>query len=116
MNTLLRQQAETFAALADSNRLRLLKCLQMRPCCVCELMQATGFPQSRISRHLKTLRDAGLVVDERDAQWVVYRLAPEDVAGAAKVLAVLTDCLEDDPEVKADRRRLKTARRQVKVA
>ena len=52
--------------------------------CVCELMAKLDASQSRMSRHMKTLKDAGLVTDRRDAQWVRYRrnanLAPEIAA------------------------------------
>ena len=59
--------------------------------CVCELMARLGASQSRMSRHMKVLREAGLVRDRRDAQWVRYRrnsdLAPEFVAVIDAVLA-----------------------------
>ena len=45
--------------------------------CVCELMARLDASQSRMSRHMKVLRDAGLVLDRRDAQWVRYRRNPE---------------------------------------
>ncbi|WP_371824609.1 ArsR/SmtB family transcription factor [Martelella soudanensis] len=45
--------------------------------CVCELMTRLGATQSRMSRHLKVLRDAGLILDRRDAQWVRYRKNPD---------------------------------------
>jgi ArsR family transcriptional regulator len=59
--------------------------------CVCELMDRLGASQSRMSRHMKLLREAGLVRDRRDAQWVRYRrnptLAPELAAIIDAVLA-----------------------------
>ena len=45
--------------------------------CVCELMAHLGASQSRMSRHMKALREAGLVLDRRDAQWVRYRRNPD---------------------------------------
>ena len=58
--------------------------------CVCELMARLDASQSRMSRHMKVLREAGLVLDRRDAQWVRYRrnpdLAPEFAAGIDAVL------------------------------
>jgi ArsR family transcriptional regulator len=45
--------------------------------CVCDLMRALGATQSRMSRHMQVLKQAGLVVDRRDAQWVRYRLNPD---------------------------------------
>ncbi|MGQ7793506.1 ArsR/SmtB family transcription factor [Faunimonas sp. B44] len=59
--------------------------------CVCELMARLDATQSRMSRHMKVMRDAGLVLDRRDAQWVRYRrnphLAPELAAVIDAVLA-----------------------------
>ena len=109
----LRQTTDLFAALADENRLRILKCLQLRRACVCELVQATGIPQPRLSRHLRVLRDAGLVLDSRDAQWVEYSLAkPATRTPAAAVLRLARRLLEDDPRVLADRAGLATATRE----
>ncbi len=65
------------AALAEPTRLAALRLLRDgREHCVCELMDLLGASQSRMSRHMVTLRQAGLVVDRRDAQWVRYRLNP----------------------------------------
>ena len=62
--------------------------------CVCELMARLDASQSRMSRHMKALREAGIVVDRRDAQWVRYRrnphLAPEHAAVIDAVLAAET--------------------------
>ncbi|MDQ2093374.1 ArsR/SmtB family transcription factor [Rhodalgimonas zhirmunskyi] len=59
--------------------------------CVCELMTRLEASQSRMSRHMKVLREAGLVTDRRDAQWVRYRrnpdLAPEFAAVIDAVMA-----------------------------
>ncbi|MFW5678315.1 MAG: ArsR/SmtB family transcription factor [Rhodosalinus sp.] len=59
--------------------------------CVCELMARLDASQSRMSRHMKVLREAGLVLDRRDAQWVRYRrnpdLAPQIAAVIDAVLA-----------------------------
>jgi len=101
-----------FQALAKSSRLRMLKCLQIRPACVCELMQATGMSQTRVSRHLGILRDAGLVEDTRSAQWVIYSLAeppPDELA--TKLLDLVADWGEDNEQVAKDREQLATASR-----
>ena len=105
-----------FEALADPNRLRILKCLQMRPACVCELVQALAMPQPRVSRHLGVLRAAGLVVDARDAQWVEYSLPEVDPGSPeAELLAVLSRWLEDDAGTIEDRRRLRAASRYQQI-
>jgi len=59
--------------------------------CVCELMARLDASQSRMSRHMKVLREAGLVLDRRDAQWVRYRRNPDLSSDIAAVIdAVLT--------------------------
>ena len=112
MRTDFDQTLQILQAGADENRLRILKCLQVRPACVCELVQATGMPQPRISRHLRVLRDAGLVEDTRDAQWVEYSLAqgPDD-SPQAQLLALIVGWLEDDPQIREDRCQLASASR-----
>lgn len=62
------------SALAEPTRLRAMHLLRDgEEHCVCEMMQAIGATQSRMSRHMQVLKQAGLVVDRRDAQWVRYR-------------------------------------------
>jgi len=79
-------------ALADPLRRDALRVLEDgAEHCVCELMARLGASQSRMSRHMKTLREAGLVHARQDAQWVRYRrnpdLAPDLNAIVAAVLA-----------------------------
>ena len=65
-------------ALADPTRLAALRLLwDGEEHCVCELMRKLGATQSRMSRHMLVLKQAGLVLDRRDAQWVRYRINPD---------------------------------------
>ena len=66
------------SALAEPTRLGVIALLaDGSEHCVCELMPKLEATQSRMSRHMQVLRQAGLVVDRRDAQWVRYRLNPD---------------------------------------
>jgi ArsR family transcriptional regulator len=66
------------SALAEPTRLEAMRLLaDGSEHCVCELMQKLGATQSRMSRHMQVLRQAGLVLDRRDAQWVRYRINPD---------------------------------------
>lgn len=68
----------TLTALSEPTRLEALRLLaDGGEHCICEMMPRLGATQSRLSRHMKTLKEAGLVVDRRDAQWVRYRLNPD---------------------------------------
>lgn len=80
-----------FAALSDPIRLRCLALMAKEgEVCVCELTHALQAAQPKISKHLASLRDAGLVRDRRDAQWVLYSIAPDlpDWAADAVTAAV----------------------------
>jgi ArsR family transcriptional regulator, arsenate/arsenite/antimonite-responsive transcriptional repressor len=70
-----KETAELMKALSDETRLRILHLLHRQELCVCDLENALGLAQAKISRHLAVLRAAGLVVDERRAQWIHYRMS-----------------------------------------
>lgn len=66
------------SALAEPTRLEAMRLLADGSAhCVCELMRKLGATQSRMSRHMQVLKQAGLVLDRRDAQWVRYRINPD---------------------------------------
>lgn len=68
--------ARGFHALSDETRLRIVAMLADGERCVCELAEALGAAQSRLSFHLKTLKKAGVVRDRREGRWVYYALDP----------------------------------------
>lgn len=69
---------EILNALCDSTRRAALAIIwDGDEHCVCELMERLDASQSRMSRHMKVLREVGLVVDRRDAQWVRFRRNPD---------------------------------------
>ena len=65
-------------AYADKNRLRILKLLEKKKMCVCELAFVLDIAQPSVSRHLKKLRSAGLIDSEPDGFWTNYYIAPEN--------------------------------------
>jgi len=81
--------ARLFHALADETRLRILAQLADGEQCVCNLTDALEAGQSRLSFHLKTLKDAGLVTDRRQGRWIYYTLRPEAVEELRAVVAVI---------------------------
>ena len=78
-----------FHALSDRTRLEILERLRAGERCVCELTDALDAEQSRLSFHLKVLKDAGLVHDRRDGRWTHYTLCTETLAEAVEALAEL---------------------------
>lgn len=78
-----------FHALSDETRLQILDVLRRGECCVCELTDKLKAAQSRLSFHLRTLKDAGLVTDRREGRWVHYALCPEALEELADAIARL---------------------------
>lgn len=68
-----------FHALSDETRLALLDRLKDGEQCVCELTDAMNAAQSRLSFHLKVLKDAGLVEDRREGRWMYYSLSTQTI-------------------------------------
>jgi ArsR family transcriptional regulator len=69
--------AQRFHALSDATRIEIMEMLSHGERCVCDLMTSLEAAQSRLSFHLKTLKDAGLVTDRREGRWVYYALNRE---------------------------------------
>jgi ArsR family transcriptional regulator len=69
------KQSRLFKALADRTRLRILRLLEIREMCVCEVMVALGLTQPTASHHLGILENAGLVKDRKEGKWVFYSIA-----------------------------------------
>ncbi|MEJ2504528.1 MAG: metalloregulator ArsR/SmtB family transcription factor [Gemmatimonadota bacterium] len=68
---------QRFQAVAEETRFQVVRLLAGGERCVCELQEELGAAQSRLSFHLKKLKDAGVVTDRRDGRWVHYSLVPE---------------------------------------
>lgn len=69
-----------FQALSDETRLQIIDMLRKGERCVCDLTEALESGQSRLSFHLKVLKDAGLVTDRREGRWSYYELNPDAFA------------------------------------
>jgi len=69
--------SELLRAVSDERRLRILAALTRQEMCVCDIMARLGLGQSLVSHHLGVLKQAGLVRDRRDAQWVYYSIDPQ---------------------------------------
>ena len=100
-------------ALSDSNRVKLLKMLQKRIMCVCEIQAALGIAQPTVSKHLKVLEDAGLVSREKDGLWVNYSLSDGNRSPyAASILGNLRHWLNEDLAIRRLMEKCDTIRRE----
>jgi ArsR family transcriptional regulator len=109
----MKQYVRVMKALSDPNRVAIVKMLQHREMCVCEIQAALHIAQPTVSKHLKVLEDAGLVVSRKDRVWVNYHLSDgSDSPYVASILGNLRHWLEDDPRIADLLKRLPTIRRE----
>src|SRR5829696_315217 len=83
------ETAALFHALSDPIRIEVLEMLAQGERCMCDLTDALDVAQSRLSWHLRTLKEAGLVSDRREGRWSYYTLQPAAFAEAEATLAAL---------------------------
>jgi len=112
--TILDKQSEIFKALSEPNRIRILKMLQQRSLCVCEITEILGLATSTVSKHLSILKEAGLIIDEKDNKWINYRINPNpDDAGIISALFSVRLLMEEDEMIMQDREKLKVVDREI---
>ncbi|RJP86587.1 MAG: ArsR family transcriptional regulator [Desulfobacteraceae bacterium] len=87
-------------ALSDPGRVKIMKMIQNRVMCVCEIQAALQVAQSTASKHLQILEDAGLIVSRKDGLWVNYMVADGSQSPyAASMIGNLRHWMDNDPEV-----------------
>jgi len=103
----MRDFVKLFKALSDETRIRILKVLLQRECCVCEVMQALGISQSRASRNLGILEDAGFIKSRRDGLWIVYSIDEQKMNSyASPLIELLRGSLVNEETILQDREQL----------
>ncbi|MBI2832515.1 MAG: winged helix-turn-helix transcriptional regulator [Chloroflexi bacterium] len=108
----MRQAVKAFKALSDETRLRVLNLVLERECCVCEVMQALEISQSKASRHLSALYDAGFLKMRKDGLWSLYSLDKEGMPDyLSDLVKAAGKVLESSKIAKLDKKRLKQAER-----
>ena len=100
-------------AASDPSRVKILKMLQHRVMCVCEVQAALRTAQSTASKHLKILEEAGLINSFRDGTWVNYSLADGSQSPfAASLIGNIKHWLEGEPEIRDLMKKLPNIRRE----
>ena len=108
----MRDAVKAFKALSDETRLRILNILLERECCVCEVMQALNISQTRASRNLAALYDAGFLKLRKDGLWSLYSIDKDGMQEyLTDLVNAVTRTLEGNKVVEVDRERLKKAER-----
>jgi len=109
----MREFIKVMKALSDPNRVKMVKMLQQRMLCVCEIQTALGLAQSTASKHLKILEEAGLITYAKEGLWVNYRLADGSRNPyVSSLLGNLRHWLDDDADISALLEKLPGVRRE----
>lgn len=96
----MREFIKVMKAVSDPNRVRILKMLQHRSLCVCEIQSALKVAQPTVSKHLRLLESAGLVSSRKDGAWVNYHLTDGKTNPyAVSILEDLKGWLDNDPGI-----------------
>ena len=107
----MRQTVKAFKALSDETRLKVLNLILERECCVCEIMQALEISQSKASRHLSALYNAGFLKFRKEGLWSLYSIDDGIEGYLSDMVSAARKSLIDNVEAKMDRERLKTTKR-----
>jgi ArsR family transcriptional regulator len=91
-----------FKALSDPNRLRILKALQIRTLCVCEIKELLGLANSTVSQHLSLLKEAGFILEEKEGKWVNYLINPKPKDSMISSILAMLDYWIGDEKIFAD--------------
>jgi ArsR family transcriptional regulator len=108
----MKEPQNIFKTLSDNNRLRILKMLQVKPLCVCEIREILQLASSTVSQHLSILKNEGFILEERDGKWVNYLInqMPDDRRISA-ILSQLDFWIGDNELVENDKQKVKTVNR-----
>ena len=94
-----------YQCLCDRTRLRILHALGGGPLCVGHLQEILGEPQVKVSKHLRYLKDHGMVEARREANQIFYQLPARQPRELRANLACLQDCLREDAQFAREAKR-----------
>lgn len=95
---------KVFKALGDKNRVRIMKMLEVRELCVCEITEILKLAPSTVSKHLSILKEANLILDEKNGKWVNFKINDKiDKDYIISILSILKDNLDDNNLVNNDK-------------
>jgi ArsR family transcriptional regulator len=106
------KETKAFRVLSDETKMRVLNLLLERECCVCEVMQALDISQSKASRGLTALHEAGFLKMRKEGLWSLYSLDQEGAEGyLAQLVEAVREAMKANKIAALDKERLKKANR-----
>lgn len=108
----MKESNNIFKVLSDQNRLRILKMLQIKPLCVCEITDVLQLAASTVSQHLSLLKKEEFILEDRDGKWVNYLInqSPSDQRISA-ILSQLDFWIGDNELIESDKQKVKVVNR-----
>jgi ArsR family transcriptional regulator len=104
---MIEEKTKIFKALSDPNRLRILKMLQTKSLCVCEITDVLQLATSTVSKHLSILKSTGFIIETKDGKWVNYLINPRPSdARISSVLSTLDFWISDDQMIISDKQKV----------
>lgn len=98
------EKTKIFKSLSDPNRLRILKMLQTKSLCVCEITDILQLATSTVSKHLSILKAVGFIIEEKDGKWVNYSINPRPSdPRISSILSTLDFWISDESAIIADK-------------
>jgi ArsR family transcriptional regulator len=103
----LNNQQKIFKALSDSNRLRILRMLKEKNLCVCEITSILDLAVSTVSQHLKILKNADFILEQKDGKWVNYLINPHpNDPRISTILTSLDFWIADESVIISDKKKI----------
>jgi len=101
---MIEEKTKIFKSLSDPNRLRILKMLQTKSLCVCEITDILKLATSTVSKHLSILKAVGFIIEEKDGKWVNYSINPRPSdPRISSILSTLDFWVSDESAIIADK-------------
>ena len=108
----MKESKNIFKTLSDKNRLRILKMLQMKPLCVCEITEVLQLAASTVSQHLSILKEGEFILEDRDGKWVNYLINPRPVdQRISAIMSQLDFWIGDNELIENDKLKVKVVNR-----
>ncbi len=101
------EQVKIFKSLSDPNRIRIMKMLQGKTLCVCEITEVLKLANSTVSSHLSNLKESGLIIEKKEGKWINYNINPNpDSPVLASIIAMMNFWFEDSKDIANDRKKI----------
>jgi ArsR family transcriptional regulator len=111
---MLEDKTKIFKALSDPNRLRILKALQTKILCVCEIRELLQLANSTVSQHLSILKEEGFIVEEKAGKWVNYSINPRPTdPRISAILSTIDFWIGDDSVIISDKKKVFSLDRKI---